>query len=557
MIRASLVAAIAVAAVRAGPLTISERTVRLQPHVSFELVVRGRSGCFEWASERPDVAVVVGQRCEGDAPNAANRTCCDGASVATVRTLELPADDDDGGDGFDAEGNAVQPHRVLTFVTARPLDGEPDAVYCEVNVAPIARLEILTTVRNMNAHELQWLGLSAFDEIGNAFSPTALEWLNVSWSFDPQGPIRPIAPAETRQQLDETLARMGATGNWPRYHRLAVLAGNKTGAAIRATAQIGGGRAGGRGGGVVVAVEMLSVLPSTLSLFPPGRAVLAPATTLQYVLLSCGVDHCARMATFGAKWSVAPEAVASVQAGTVLAIEGGPAAVQLSQPQFDGSAPFLVSPPAALRITLLEPKPLAVLPPDAPDDDAEHAAASTAVEAAGGGGTAEAEGGASRHTLLLRDAPPRLVRVEMVSRDGGGLRMVLPRASGPTDASPYHSPRFEWTDDGVVALKVLCTVRSSTHPPCMHARTCIRLTCACATAWSPPKAVPAWKCGEGCTLEACAPTATVATCARHRQPTPLCLCYEMATRLPGNATLSATLQVTLTLTLHPSPNPSP
>ena len=75
---------------------------------------------------------------------------------------------------------------------------------------------------------------------------------------------------------------------------------------------------------------MLSVLPSTLSLFPPGRAVLAPATTLQYVLLSCGVDHCARMATFGAKGSVAPEAVASVQAGTVLAIEGGPAAVQLS-----------------------------------------------------------------------------------------------------------------------------------------------------------------------------------------------------------------------------------
>ncbi len=44
----------------AAPLTtISERTLRLAPEVTFELVARGRAGCFEWTSEHPDIAEVL------------------------------------------------------------------------------------------------------------------------------------------------------------------------------------------------------------------------------------------------------------------------------------------------------------------------------------------------------------------------------------------------------------------------------------------------------------------------------------------------------------------
>ena len=219
------------------PVTISERTLRVQPGVTFELVARGREGCFTWSSEREDVASVIEERCEG------------ATSIATVKTHVPPATED-------------APSRVISFITARPLVGDPDAVFCEVLVGRIATLRILQTVRQMVAHELQWLHLAAEDAEGNEFSPPAVAALDVYWRFEPEGLVRLLPPAETRQQLDPALAAASEDGRWRRYHRVAVLAGGQPSDAITATATI----APTMGGRAVVGRERLSVEPSSQSL---------------------------------------------------------------------------------------------------------------------------------------------------------------------------------------------------------------------------------------------------------------------------------------------------
>ena len=82
----------------AALLEISDRTLRVQPDIEFELTARGGTGCIEWVSEDKKLAKVVGQKCEGDGEltkcegdsELTCKTCCEGAaSVARVRTIAL------------------------------------------------------------------------------------------------------------------------------------------------------------------------------------------------------------------------------------------------------------------------------------------------------------------------------------------------------------------------------------------------------------------------------------------------------------------------------------
>jgi hypothetical protein len=285
----SLSYASALLASAAALLEISDRTLRVQPDIEFELTARGGTGCIEWVSEDKKLAKVVGQKCEGDGEltkcegdsELTCKTCCEGAaSVARVRTIAPPPG---------------KTQRWFTFIHANALDGKHDTIFCEVNVAPLDQLRVVTTVRQeLHAHELQWLQLSAYDalptiylhggsSLGNVFSPPALEALDVQWHFHPERLLQPVPPNETRQQLDGALAKAG--DNWQRYHRLAVVAGSNTEAhplEVRVSASVALS-----GGGRLHTSETLTIQPSDLRLVPLGRVALAPTMQVQFKLLTC------------------------------------------------------------------------------------------------------------------------------------------------------------------------------------------------------------------------------------------------------------------------------
>ena len=169
-------------------------------------------------------------------------------------------------------------------MTATPLEGEPDAVDCEINVALIASLSIQTTVRKMLAHELQWLSLAAHDLNGNAFSAQGLEALEVDWSFTPKDFLHILQPNETRQALEPALAAVDASGRWARYQRIAVRAGSEAWDAIDATAVLRDEQTVGEGRKKVAGRARLSIERSVMSLTPSARAVLAPSMSLKYAL---------------------------------------------------------------------------------------------------------------------------------------------------------------------------------------------------------------------------------------------------------------------------------
>ena len=143
-----LACATALLASAAALLEISDRTLRVQPDIEFELTARGGTGCIEWVSEDKKLAKVVGQKCEGDGEltkcegdsELTCKTCCEGAaSVARVRTIAPPPG---------------KSQRWFTFIHANALDGKHDTIFCEVNVAPLDQLRVVPTVRQaLHAHE--------------------------------------------------------------------------------------------------------------------------------------------------------------------------------------------------------------------------------------------------------------------------------------------------------------------------------------------------------------------------------------------------------------------
>ena len=434
----------ATAASSSSQLTISHRTIRLQPGAEFSLAANGGTSdpcAIEWASERPDITEVLSTSCDG------------GSSFATVRTHELPPA---------SEG------RVITFVTARARDDKgDDTVYCEVNVAPIARLHIQTTVRDMLAHELQWLELAAEDGAGNAFSPAGLEALDVEWRFDPPGLVELLPPSETRQQLDAPLQHAEESKVWQRFYRVAIRAGGQPAEAFAAMA---------RTATATAKPEALSIELPIVTLTPPGRAVLAPSFELQYALRSCasrGGRCSAPPASELRTWSVAPDAVATVTSdGLLTAIKPGEATVGVTQPLLNVVQPLLVSPPARLQIDIIDTRSLAPADP--------------------------AWSGQPEQPITLRyQEGKRLLKLRMLSRDGGGLAHLLP--SPPINTS-YLLPALTVaaaTTGGDVA-KVLTL-----------------------------KSVPASQCGEDCTLG--------------RTAHALCRCEQIMEHSPGSAVFTATL----------------
>lgn len=247
--RLGLVAsALCAASAASGPL-ISERNVLLPPACTIQLTVTGgKDECFDWTSDRPDLARVSRQWCEG------------GASYAEVVT-----------------GAASQ---ARAFVSAHPkeaneaaagdddFDSEP--LVCEVNVAEVHSLQLLTTTRRMFTHELQWLQVGARDERSNAFSDVGLRTLPFRWRFSPSGGaghefLEYYPPLNTGQQLGSHHAALTASDARARsYYRRAVLATNPIPAVAVAVELGGAGRA-------VHTAETVSVEPSSLRLTPAGK----------------------------------------------------------------------------------------------------------------------------------------------------------------------------------------------------------------------------------------------------------------------------------------------
>ena len=375
--------------------TISERTLRLQPEVEFELVARGDDqafgDCFRWETARPDIAEIVSEECDN------------GESTVRVRT-HAPA--------TEFGGSA----RVFTFVTATPLDGRSDAVFCEVNVALIASLTVHTQVKAMLAHELQWLTLGAHDIKGNAFSLQGLAALEVDWSFDPDGLLDKLRPSDTQQTLDPALAAAERSGQWARYHQIAVRAGGKPMSAINVAAVLRNEQTVGEAQQRVVGRARLSIEPSELELLPSSRAVLAPSMRMQYALWRCGKNgRCSKPPPSPTSWSVLPPQIGGITSnGLLTAAIPGDGTVRVEQPLLQEAAEVLVTPPVKLRLELI--------------DKASLHPTENLLGAAGRAAEASAESGGS--------SPPAF------SSMGAGALLRLTVLSGPIRGSPRCCSRM-------------------------------------------------------------------------------------------------------------------
>ena len=470
-------------ALAGAAVTISARTLRLQPGVTFELAAHGRSGCFDWTSGRDDIAEIISTRCDGD------------SSFATVITKLGDAATDD---------THEETSRVMTFVTARPLEGPADSVFCEVTVSRIARMQILNTVHDMVAHEMQWLSLNAEDDEGNDFSTAGLDALDVEWRFEPSGLVSLLAPSETRQQLDPALEAAEAGGRWSRFHRVAVRAGSEPAAKLTVVAYTR--FSAGAHTRVASEPEALSIEPSADTLSPSRRAVLAPSFSLRYELRKCSrKGRCSATPPSELReWAVLPSRVAHVSAdGTLTATGAGEATLHVTQPLVEGSASLLVTPPARVQLDVLDGRDL-------------------------GPADASWSGAPTDPLTLLHQASSsprlqssRLVRVRVISRDGGGLSHVLPPAG---KGHPAHLMPTLAVSMRVAPNSALGTAGEPLQEP-------------------PPVAlrrVEAWQCGEECTLEGCGRTGG-APCASGLMPHALCRCEMLIESAPAAITLTATL----------------
>ena len=459
--------------------TISERTLRLQPEVEFELVARGDDqafgDCFRWETARPDIAEIVSEECDN------------GESTVRVRT-HAPA--------TEFGGSA----RVFTFVTATPLDGRSDAVFCEVNVALIASLTVHTQVKAMLAHELQWLTLGAHDIKGNAFSLQGLAALEVDWSFDPDGLLDKLRPSDTQQTLDPALAAAERSGQWARYHQIAVRAGGKPMSAINVAAVLRNEQTVGEAQQRVVGRARLSIEPSELELLPSSRAVLAPSMRMQYALWRCGKNgRCSKPPPSPTSWSVLPPQIGGITSnGLLTAAIPGDGTVRVEQPLLQEAAEVLVTPPVKLRLELI--------------DKASLHPTENLLGAAGRAAEASAESGGSSPPAVYSfrmGASARLLRLTVLSGPiHGNAPMLLPAWHVPRageDLALHLMPELRNADGGVLKTR----------------------------------RVPPWLCGESCTMERCERSGQMRNGCE--APHTLCLCEEVLEQAPGTSVVTGSL----------------
>lgn len=154
-------------------------------------LLEAKPGCFRWESNSPDVAEVVPQF-GNDAEREAR---C--SSRAVVR--------------------AVWPHaeRAMSLVSAVKMDSAMQHVLgyelqCEVWVAPIARIQILTTVRTLSLGNTEKIEVQAFDDRDNVF--TSLAGLHFDWRDVDSKVLRVIRLKSTNVIMTEAQEKVESEG---------------------------------------------------------------------------------------------------------------------------------------------------------------------------------------------------------------------------------------------------------------------------------------------------------------------------------------------------------
>eukprot|EP00946_MAST-07B_sp_MAST-7B-sp1_P000048 g48.t1 len=154
-------------------------------------MLEAKPGCFRWESNSPEVAEVVPQF-ENDAERKAQ---C--SSRALVR--------------------AVWQHRerAMSIVSAMKMDSAMQHVLgyelqCEVWVAPVARIQILTTVRTLSLGYSEKIEVQAFDDRDNVF--TSLAGVHFDWRDVDFNVLRVIRLKSTNVMMTKAQEKVEAEG---------------------------------------------------------------------------------------------------------------------------------------------------------------------------------------------------------------------------------------------------------------------------------------------------------------------------------------------------------
>ncbi|KAL3927052.1 MAG: hypothetical protein SGPRY_003000 [Prymnesium sp.] len=309
---------------------ISERNVLLPPESEVELSVQGGGPCLEWSSDREDLASIVSSYCK------------EGISFATLRTGRAPQ-------GLKRAFITAQAARGGGAGEGGEEGGEEatEPLICEVNVAEVQSLQILTVTRRMVAQELQWLQVSALDGDGNAFSLLGVRTMRFEWSFSPVGALVLRPPHSTRQQLDPELLTL-SDSEAKRYFKIPVRAlPLPTGVEVRAQLVHPSRH--------VVRREMVQILNASLLIEPASLVVMAPGMGTQYRLRYCPeLAECHQPSQSSTLWSIHPSSVASINgSGYADALAVGPAHVRARVSLMRAEVDLVVARPHALDVTLL------------------------------------------------------------------------------------------------------------------------------------------------------------------------------------------------------------
>ncbi|KAL1529520.1 hypothetical protein AB1Y20_000466 [Prymnesium parvum] len=259
LLLACLLAASPLARASEAAPQISEINVLLPPQCEIELSVTGGSGCYEWTSDREDLARVVHTDCDG------------GTSSAVVRTGEAAT-------GLKrAFIRAVRPSDKLPDESVDPSADDPTELVCEVNVAEVSSLEIFTVTRRMFAQERQWLQVAALDADGNFFSLPGMRTMRFDWSFSPAGALE-LSRKPPHQQLEPELLRL-SEAEMKRYYKIPVRAAPLPTVAYVRARLVHPERE-------VVREEPIQIINTSLTI-EPHSLVMAPGMGHQYGLRFC------------------------------------------------------------------------------------------------------------------------------------------------------------------------------------------------------------------------------------------------------------------------------
>ena len=148
------------------------------------------SGCFRWSSSRPEVATVTMLRdpkTEESCSSSDSDDAAEGTQKSDVTNWEpLPAGKCSSVARVTA--TSASDEKGSAMIVAEDADG--NLLRCEVFVAAIHRLDILTTDRKIHVEEKEKIAVQAFDSLGNVFSN--LDGLRFRWSPHPSDVLQVV-----------------------------------------------------------------------------------------------------------------------------------------------------------------------------------------------------------------------------------------------------------------------------------------------------------------------------------------------------------------------------